>query len=171
MSEMLDFQDKQLAAFWTHAINVARLNPSEAFNAQDDLVSLRPPAFSVGDTAPDADTFCADVLAGKRTAVCAYAPGYVSAGVAYPQIGDLGILCDGQGVPRALLRTSKVRILPFEKVSVDLATAVGENKIVAWRASYVSAFTAEAHELGGQFAETDDIVFEFFEVLYSTERA
>ncbi|WP_353066052.1 hypothetical protein [Arcanobacterium hippocoleae] len=66
MSEIKAPRADYLDAFWTRAINAARLNPAEAFMAQDDLLSLRPAAFAFGDTAEMANMLCDLVISGKR---------------------------------------------------------------------------------------------------------
>lgn len=176
MTQIVTPDSKILDAFWTHAINAAQLNPAEAFAAQDDLLSLRPAAFAFGDTAQMADRLCDLVLTGKKTATTSYGPAYLVEGEEYPKVGDLSILCDGKGIPRALLRNAKVEIFPFNQVPAKVALCEGEypdtfteSEVHAqWKTEHEDFFRKEFALIGGDFVPTDDVIVEYLEVLYKT---
>ncbi|MCI6574648.1 MAG: hypothetical protein PT944_04710 [Actinomycetaceae bacterium] len=135
MGAILAPAEDNLEAFWVHAVNAARLNPAEAVMGQDDFLSLRPPHFSYGETAEEADVFCAAVLAGSVRQIHtdemradadatdvdenAEAEGATAQQprLEQPRAGDLAIVCDGAGIPRALIVTERVQVLPDNGVT------------------------------------------------------
>ncbi|MBM7824596.1 uncharacterized protein YhfF [Arcanobacterium pluranimalium] len=167
LQEIVEPRAIDLEAFWIHAINAAKLNLSEGFNAQDDLTSLRPSSFAFGADRAQANRLCELVLRGEKRATSSYLPSYRRAGVPVPTVGDLGILCDGDGVPRALLRTSTVEITAFGDVDAHIAQAEGEGTHEDWVREHRAFFEREISDLGGEFDEQGGVVTEFFEVLYS----
>ena len=174
MSNIIEPKTVDLDAFWTHAINAARLNQAEAFAGQDDLLSLRPAAFTFGDTAEMADVLCELVVTGRKRATSSYGPAYLAADLDYPSVGDLGILCDGKGQPWALLRTAKVEIFPFSAVPLEIAQLEGEyetadspeSAAAAWQADHEEFFRREIELSGDDFDPHGEVVIEHFEVLY-----
>lgn len=130
MSEILAPVEADVEAFWVHAINAARLNPAEAVMGQNDFLSLRPPFFAYGQTAEEADEFCAAVLDGSVRQIHtdmgdtdANENVEADEGVAQqlraeqPRVGDLAIMCDGSGIPRVLIVTKRVEIVPGSGVT------------------------------------------------------
>ncbi|MDD7464885.1 MAG: hypothetical protein PUK59_01355 [Actinomycetaceae bacterium] len=130
MSEILAPVEADVEAFWVHAINAARLNPAEAVMGQNDFLSLRPPFFAYGQTAEEADEFCAAVLDGSVRQIHtdmgdtdANENVEADEGVAQqlraeqPRVGDLAVMCDGRGIPRALIVTKRVEIVPGSGVT------------------------------------------------------
>lgn len=105
-------KEEDLEAFWVHAINVAKLNPAEAVMGQNDFLSLRPAAFAFGATRAEADRECAQLLAGEKTTIVTPAADYEGENSYLPQEGDLAIVCDGAGIPRALIVTKQVEVTP-----------------------------------------------------------
>lgn len=75
------------------------------------------------------------MLAGVKTGTAGYLEEYEAEGVAIEQIGDLDVLLDGSNVPRAIIETTGVEIVPFDKVTAEHAFAEGEDDrtIASWR--------------------------------------
>ena len=112
--------DENLEAFWVHAINAARLNPAEAVMGQDEFTSLRPAAFSLGASRAEADAECAAILAGEKTVLETPAADFDAGNMPLPEVGDLAILCDGGGIPRALIVTKAVECTPAGMVAESI---------------------------------------------------
>ncbi len=161
--------EENLNAFWRNAVLAARFNPAEAYMGQSDLVSLRPPAFSFGDCAREADRLCSLVLWGAKTAVSGYEPVYRAENVGLPRPGQLSILCDGGGLPRALLQTREVRTVPFAQVTPEIAAAEGESDLRQWVLDHEILFRKECEELGIDFSPSAAAVIEYFAVLYTAK--
>ncbi|MCF2707007.1 ASCH domain-containing protein [Arcanobacterium haemolyticum] len=158
--------DGDLEAFWTRARTVAKLNPLEVVIGQDDMSSLRPSAFSFGLDVAQANELCELVLAGAKTATSSWAPLYKVEDAELPTIGELAIVCDGAGRPRALIRNTDVRLTPFCEVGEDIAAAEGEGPLDKWQREHDEFFRIECGEAGIEFNPDDEVVTEFFEVIY-----
>lgn len=156
-------------AFWTHAVNAAGLNPAEAYVGQDGGLSVLPPAFTFGVNREQADELAELVVAGKKTATASLRKLYESQGEELPQVGEMAIVCNGSGVPVALISNKDVRVMPFTEVDAEIAAAEGEGDLSLeyWREVHRKFFAAEAETEGQEFSETDEVVIEIFEVLHS----
>ena len=129
-----------------------------------------PQAWSFGSTPEMADRLLALVLAGTKTAGASQLWDYEASGDPLPRAGDLSIVLDGAGEPRALLRTTDVRVLPFEEVDAEHARLEGEGDLTLdyWRRAHEWFWTAyPEHDRG--FSPTMPVVLERFEVLYTAE--
>ncbi|MDO4888177.1 MAG: ASCH domain-containing protein [Actinomycetaceae bacterium] len=160
---------ESIEAFWTRARNVARIAPLEAVMGQDDLSSLCPPAFSFGNTPELADRLADLVLAGKKTATSGWLASYEAAGVDLPSVGDLSIMCDGRGRPRALLSNTDVKVVRFQQAGREISDAEGEGTFEQWKASHDEFFAEECRAQGIEYDPAGSIVVEYFEVVYSRE--
>ena len=69
------------------------------------LESVPPPAWAYGESVGESDAFVAQVLADERGETTATAEEYAGE---LPDTGVLSILCDGSGVPRALVEVTGV---------------------------------------------------------------
>jgi uncharacterized protein YhfF len=101
-----DFDHEELRVFWELARFHAKLNAAPSYFGPTTLESVPPPAWAYGDSAQESDAFVEQVLADERGETTADAADYLGD---LPQVGVLSILCDGSGVPRALVEVSEVR--------------------------------------------------------------
>ncbi|QSR31454.1 hypothetical protein CFI00_13270 [Nocardioides sp. S5] len=101
-----DFDHEELRVFWDLARFHAKLNAAPSYFGPTTLESVPPPAWAYGDSAQESDAFVEQVLADERGETTADAADYLGD---LPQLGVLSILCDGSGVPRALVEVSEVR--------------------------------------------------------------
>ena len=70
-------------------------------------------------------------------------------------------------VPKCVIETTNVRILPFKDITYDICRLEGEDdSLESWRKGYISFFKEEGKELGYEFSEEMPVVFEEFEVVY-----
>ena len=103
----VEFDHEELRVFWELARYHAKLNAAPTYFGPTTLESVPPPAWAYGDSAEESDSFVAQVLADDAGSTSA--PGEDYAGE-YPETGTLSILCDGAGVPRALVEVSDVTV-------------------------------------------------------------
>ncbi|MCI7552125.1 MAG: ASCH domain-containing protein [Actinomycetaceae bacterium] len=168
MSEILEPIEKDLEAFWTHAVIAAKLYPASAYAGQDDITSLRPAAFAFGATREEADELAQLVVDGKKTATSGIVKEYLSEGEPLPVKGDMAIVADGRGIPRALIRNTRVEITPFAEVGDAVALAEGEGDLEHWREVHEAFFAEHIPSFAqGSDGEARMVVTEFFEVLYA----
>ncbi len=108
-----DFDHEELRVFWELARFHAKLNAAPSYFGPTTLESVPPPAWAYGDSAQESDAFVEQVLSDERGETTADAADYLGD---LPQVGVLSILCDGSGVPRALVEVSDVRTVGDEVV-------------------------------------------------------
>ncbi|EWS81700.1 ASCH domain-containing protein [Brachybacterium phenoliresistens] len=113
-----------LTSFWADARAVHPSLPEEL-----------PPAWAFGATPEHADGLLALVLAGTKTGTAGALWDYEAEGEKVPEVGDLSIILDGAGAPRAVLEVTEVRTVPFDQVSEEHAHSEGEGdrSLADWR--------------------------------------
>lgn len=157
-----------IEAFWQRAQQHADLASVPSYMGVNQLAVLRPPAWAFGATPEQADELLELVLAGTKTATASALWDYEAEGEDLPTEGTLGIVTDGEGRPRALVVTSRVRTVPFDEVDAEHAKAEGEGdrSLEFWRRVHEDFFTQHAsHDRG--FAADMPVVLEELRVLYS----
>ncbi len=159
----MEADSKKIAEFWESARVAAHLNPMPGYFPEALRGTLPPPAWSFGDSDELADELLDLVLSGAKTATSTSLAEYVAAGEELPGEGDLSIVLDGRGEPRALILTTAMEVVPFDEVDADHASAEGEGDgtLEDWRVEHRKYF-----ERIGVFNEKMQVVVERFEVLY-----
>lgn len=109
----IDFDHEELRVFWDLARFHARLNTMPGYFGPTALESVPPPGWAFGDSAEESDAYVARVLADDGGSTTAPVEDYAGD---LPQVGALSILCDGSGVPRALLEVTDVAVADDEVV-------------------------------------------------------
>lgn len=145
-----------MAAFWADARSALGLSGPV------------PDSWAFGGTPQMADELLALVLAGTKTAGASQGWDYDATGDPLPKVGDLSVVLDGAGHPRALVRTTDVRVVPFEEVDAEHARLEGEGDLTLdyWRRAHERFWTTyPEHDRG--FSPTMPVVLERFEVLFT----
>jgi len=171
MTTIADPRQDEIDAFWTEARMRANLNRLEVYCGPTELDSLQPPASSFGGSREVADKLADLIVAGTKTATSSAVWDWEADGDDLPRRGDLEIVLDGSGHPRALIVTTAVEIVPFDEVDAEHARLEGEGdqSLDHWRAVHEDFFTEHAaHDHG--FASDMPIVCQRFEVLHSRKR-
>jgi len=109
----VEFDHEELRVFWDLARFHAKLNAAPTYFGPTTLESVPPPAWAYGDSAEESDAFAAQVLAEDKGSTTAAEADYAGE---LPQTGVLSILCDGSGVPRALVEVTDVAVAGGEVV-------------------------------------------------------
>lgn len=160
--------DGEIESFWALARRYARMESLPGYLPSNMGELVPPPAWSFGATPELADELLALVLAGRKTATAGALWDYEADEEPLPEVGSLSIILDGAGHPRALIRTSDVRTVPFDEVNEEHAFLEGEDDrtLASWRRIHQWFFTEHASHTRG-FDESMPIVLERFELLYS----
>ena len=103
----IEFDHEELRVFWELARFHAKLNAAPTYFGPTTLESVPPPAWAYGDSPEESDAFVTQVLADERGGTTAPAADYAGD---LPETGVLSILCDGSGVPRALVEVTRVAV-------------------------------------------------------------
>lgn len=135
-----------LEAFWERAQQHADLGTVSAYLGVNPLAALRPPAWAFGATPEQADELLDLVLSGTKTATASALWDYEAEGEDLPTVGTLGIVVDSDAVPRALVVTTRVRVVPFDEVDEAHAHAEGEGDrtLEHWRRVHREFFSTHA---------------------------
>jgi len=160
-------EDEAYTGFWERAKEHLRFNAAPGYFGVTPLESVRPPTWSFGCTPEQADALLELVLAGTKTATSTALWDFEAEDEPVPEKGTLGIVLDGAGLPRALLLTTGIRIVPFAEVDEEHAYAEGEGdrSLGHWREVHERFFREfAAHDRG--FGRDMPVVCERFEVLY-----
>lgn len=157
----------EVAAFWQVARVRARLDAVAGELAPSPLGLLQPPAWSFGATPDQADLLLALVLDGTKTATAGALWDYEADGDEVPSVGELSIVVDSGGHPRALVVTTQVDVVPFDQVTAEHAYLEGEGdrSLRHWRDVHQWFFTEYAAH-GRGFAYDMPVVLDRFKVLY-----
>lgn len=99
------------------------------------LPPSQPAAWAFGATPQQADELLDLVLRGTKTATASSLRDYGADDEPLPQAGELSILLDGSGEPRAVIETTAVSVVPFDQVGPEHARAEGEGdrSLAHWR--------------------------------------
>ena len=146
--------DAALQQFW-----------AEARTARPELPEHRPEAWAFGATPEHADGLLRLVLDGVKTGTASALQDYEADGDPLPEVGELSIILDGGGAPRAVLETTEVTTVPFDQVSLEHARAEGEGDrtLAAWRQIHERFWTEHSH---GGFAADMLVVCERFRLIH-----
>lgn len=125
-------------------------------------------AFHFELTEASANSLLNLVLEGKKTATCSAAIASELDGSTPPKVGDLSIITDWSGIPKCVIETKAIIILPFKDITYDICKREGEDdSLDSWRQSHIQYFIADGKNLGYEFTEDLPVLFEDFEVIYS----
>ncbi|MDO8120109.1 ASCH domain-containing protein [Isoptericola sp. b490] len=162
----------ELLAFWETARFRGKVVRTPEVTGLGVAGTLVPPAWSFGDTPELADALLALVLDGRKTATATAVVEFEAAGEPLPVVGDLSIVLDGLGRPRALLRTTAVRRVRFADVDAAHAAAEGEvdGSLESWRTDHDRYWRRVLPALGTQVGPDLELVLERFELRYPTAR-
>ena len=169
MGAVTSDDDSEIDRFWQVARVKGRRTTLGGVLGETPASAVAPPAWAFGDNPQLADELLALVLEGTKTATADLVWSYEANGEPVPAVGDLSIVLDGSGRPRALVRTTKVDVVPFSAVTAEHARLEGEGDrtLATWRSDH-EAYFRRTMPAGHSFDEDAPVVCEQFKVLYST---
>lgn len=124
-------------------------------------------AWSFGSSPAMADSLGKLVTKGNKRATAGLAADYEAEQEPLPEAGEVSVILDGDGKPMAVIRTTEVIILPFREVTEEMAAEEGEGdlSLAYWQKEHKKYFSRSCRDLGLQFSEELEVVFERFELL------
>ena len=126
--------------------------------------------WSFGDRPEMASQLAHLVACGTKRATMGWVDAAERDGTPLAYEGGVSVVTDAFGYPRLVLRTTGVRVVPFDAVTADDAAAEGEGDLTYadWREGHIAYFTREAAKLGLAFdPHTARIAVERFELLHA----
>ena len=107
------------------------------------------------------------VLEGKKRATASMPAEYENDPEDMPALGGYSVVTDFDGEPLFVIRTTEVRIIPFNEVDAEFAFDEGEGdqSLDYWRQVHWDYFTRRLTQLGKQPSETMPVICERFELL------
>ncbi|MDN5964673.1 MAG: ASCH domain-containing protein [Actinomyces sp.] len=132
--------EQAVELFWEEARKASGLTRLDVVIGSSPEALVQPPAWQFGWTAHQATELVDLVLSGAKTATAGPLSDYREEDEPLPEVGELGIVCDGAGRPRALVRTDAVAVVPFDEVDEVHAAAEGEGDLSLdfWRRAHVT---------------------------------
>lgn len=126
-----------------------------------------PEAWAFGATPEHADALLALMLSGTKTGTASSLWDYEASGDPVPAAGELSIILDGSGAPRAVIETTDVRTVPFDRVTAEHAHAEGEGDrtLRYWRESHERYWRTHSESPRG-FEPDMPVVCELFRVIH-----
>lgn len=122
-------------------------------------------AWAFGDKA---DELAELVVQGVKTATSSAYDLYAVEGEVLPEAGECSVIVDSHGSARCIIKTTKVYVTAFDKVSENHAYKEGEGdrSLAYWRDVHEKFFTDCLKESGLSFSSAMNVVCEEFEVIY-----
>jgi ribonuclease BN (tRNA processing enzyme)/uncharacterized protein YhfF len=131
------------------------------------------PVECFGDSPQLADELIAFVVDGPKRATAGLVASYAADGEPLPRAGSHWVACDGSGKPRAVLRSTELRVGPLSSVDAQFAWDEGEydRTLETWLDGHRRYFRRECERIGIEFSDDLEVCFERFEVVWPPEVA
>ena len=120
---------------------------------------------SVGSAPEDADQGAVLILNGVKTLTSSAFWNYPDGKI--PFVGALSVLVDGAGRPRGIVETTRVRIMPLQAITEDMAQDYGEGERTAdwWKRVMGQFYQTSATRTGVVFTDDTALIWEWFVVV------
>jgi uncharacterized protein YhfF len=160
--EYLVAKDARVRAFW--AAFCADAGVPETTDYQ---------AWHFGDSAELAHELVELVLHGPKRATTGLRASHERNPDLTPILGGYSVICECDGTPRGVIRTTSLEVRAFRDVDAQYAWDEGEGdrSLLCWRTDHWQYFTRECAALGCGPSEDMAVVLERFELLYRRSRA
>jgi uncharacterized protein YhfF len=122
-----------------------------------------------GDSPDLADSLAALVLDGVKTATCSALWEWEAEGNPLPEVGLKTIVLGGDDLPKCIIETTEVTILPYREVDAQFAADEGEGdrSLDYWRTTHWTYFSRTLARIGKVPAPEMPLVCERFRVIYA----
>ena len=127
--------------------------------------------FAFGDSEAMADELLELVLHGPKRATAGSLAEFDAEGASIPEVGSHSVVCDGRGQPRAIIRTTDVRVGPLSSVDDAFAWDEGEGDRSRewWLQAHREAFGRSHAALGVPMSDEIMVSFERFTLIHPSD--
>lgn len=127
------------------------------------------PAWHFCDNKKDADECVRLVLSGKKRATSPSIWELQLTNEKIPEVGDLNLITNWDGIAQCIIQTVSVTIVPFDEVKSEYPALEGEGdgSLKYWRKVHQAYYERVLEGSNYQFEKDMPVVFEQFEVVYS----
>lgn len=130
--------------------------------------TIQPQSFYFCDNKKDADE-CAELVVKKiKQATSPSVWWFEKNKEELPKCGDLAIVTDWSGNPKAIIRTTKIEIVKYKDITPEYAQLEGEGDktLEYWKKVHWDYYTEEMNKFGEKPNEEMKIVCEYFETIW-----
>jgi uncharacterized protein YhfF len=122
-------------------------------------------ATAFGNARSVADELALLIAEGHKRAHATLERDFEAEGDELPRPGDHVVVLDGQGQPRAIVRTTHVERRYFNEIDAEFAFECGEGdrSLAWWLTAYRQEFAERAEQQGFQVGDRAVLILEFFE--------
>ncbi|MGR2751882.1 ASCH domain-containing protein [Agromyces arachidis] len=140
-------------------------HPDRATDAETPSVEV------FGDHPALTDELLGLVLDGTKRATASLVAEFSAEGQPLPRIGSHWIACDSTGRPRAILRSTELRLATFDDVDERFAYDEGEDDrtLESWRENHRRYWQRVTPALGIVWTEESELMLERFEVAWTAD--
>ena len=119
----------------------------------------------------DANELAKLTLLGIKRATASLYKSFEAENEPIPKIGDLIVITNWDSEAVCIIEVKKVEILPFKDITKEHAQIEGEGdkSLEYWRRGHINFFKEETKELGIEFNEELEVIFETFQVVYPVD--
>ena len=130
--------------------------------------SDQPQSYHFSDNKKDADECTELVVQGIKQATSPSVWWFQKNNEELPRSGDLAIITNWEGEPKAIIETVKVEIVKFKNISPEYAFIEGEGdrSLEYWKKVHWEYYTKEMKEHGEFPTQEMEIVCEYFEKIW-----
>ena len=134
----------------------------------DNKVKEIPLSFYFCDNKKDADECATLVVEGIKQATASSLWWYEKHKEPLPKIGDQYVITDWEGNAKAIIETTRVEQVPYNKITADFARTEGEGdkSLAYWKRVHEAYYKREMEPYGDKFDEHMIIVCEYFKTIY-----
>jgi len=118
---------------------------------------------------PEAANLCSElVLSGIKVATCSNKHWYECGEIPMPQVGQLMVVTDWDGVPTSIVETTSVSECRFRDVDEGFAYSEGEGdrSLADWRRTHWAFFEKECSQIGVKPSEDMLLILERFKLVH-----
>lgn len=141
---------------------------SEYAAAHPEVASTEHTVDRFGDSGELSDELLALVLNGAKRATADLVAEFAARGEALPRVGSHWVVCDGAGVPRAVLQSTELRLGTIGDADEAFARDEGEDDLTlqSWLRGHRRYWERTSAARGEAFTDQHEIVFERFRVVW-----